>query len=162
VGAAGRLTMKVTCTGCGLNNEVPGPVPLTSNFHFYCKSCLSPRRRRLKYQPNVEAQRALKATLERFVGIPLCEHESEWLQLCDDLGIDEVSVEQPVSVVQDGKWRGSTSPRWFLKTTVRRRFADDADTLGPLVEDDEATVATAGNFAAARSGMHVEWFAKRH
>jgi hypothetical protein len=148
--------MEIACSGCGHKHEIADTEPLSLDIQYHCSSCLSPERKRFKYRPNIEAQRQIKEKLDRFVGLPLEEHEIEWFSLCAELGIDEIAVEQFVSVVNEGKWRNSRSPRWYLQTTVKRRFAScDAPMWGLLPEEIELEVSTAG-YAGYQDGMHLD------
>jgi hypothetical protein len=148
--------MQIACSGCGQKREIADAAPLSLNVQYHCSSCLSPERKRFKYRPNIESQRQIKEKLDRFVGLPLQQNEAEWFSLCAELGIDEVAVEQFVSVVNEGKWRDSRSPRWYLQTTVKRRFAScDAQMWGLLPEEIELEVSTAG-YAGYHDGMHLD------
>jgi hypothetical protein len=130
--------MDILCTGCGRQLTISENVQLAPGYKSYCRSCLSPSRRRFQYEPDVEARRKLKEKLKTFANLPFHEHKAEWFSLCADLGIDEVAVEKLVIVVKEGKWQDSSAPRLYLQTTVNRRFeADDAIRVGLFSEEDE-------------------------
>jgi hypothetical protein len=148
--------MKIACTGCGAEHEIPDTAPPSLSVEFHCSLCLSPERKRLRYRPNIEAQKQLKEKLERFVNLPLKGNEADWFLLCADLGIDEVAVEQLVLVVGECKWRGSTSPRWYLQTKTKRRFvSNEAQMWGILPEEIDLEVSKRG-YAGYHDGMHLE------
>jgi hypothetical protein len=109
-------TSAIACY-CGKKKlDIEGPI--SADATFACGARCASRRRGLAAPENV----AFKQRLERLQATPYAGHESDWIDLANELFIDFVMVESLVDVVISGKWKNSASPRRYLGVTTRRHF----------------------------------------